>query len=152
MADLVAQIQEVNTRLTMAMDGNKPSESPRFDFRGNIVSLGQQGPSGLVHPERRRNVERSKSVSSLTDTHSASTWIRRIRGGNGSDHPSQEGAAGGATGGATGAAAGGADRGAAGVAASGAASGAAAGAAGGNGDPPPDPKPSDHGNPDCRIS
>jgi len=123
-ADQVAQIQEVNTGLTTAMEGYKFSESSRFDFRGNTVPLGQAGPSGFLHPQRQGNVNRNESEYSLTDTHSASTWLGTIRGGDGSDHNSQDGAASGAAGGATGA----------------------------NGDPPPDPPPSDCGDLACRIS
>lgn len=125
--DQVAQIQEVNTGLTTAMEGCEISESSWFDFRQNTA---QPGLSGTVHPQRRPYFD--GSVSGLRDTDSPSTWHWRIPSGAGSNssHPGE------------------AARGAA----SGTAGGAASGAAGGNGDPPPDPPPSDHSIPNRRIS
>jgi len=87
-----------------------------------------------MHPQRQAQLDH-QSVSSLRDTDSTSTWLGRIRGGEGSD--AGDGNAGGAAGdgNAGGAAGGGAEDGNGG---------------GGAGDPPPqpDPPPSDQNCPD----
>jgi len=138
----LAQVEEMNTGLTTAMDQYKFSESTPFEFRQSAT-----GPSRTQqydHPQRLAGFQ-SPSVSSFRDTESASTWLGRIQGGAGND----DGADGGAAGGADNGAAGGADGGAAGGAEGGAAGGADGGAAGdgrAGGPPlPPDPPPSDHG-------
>lgn len=53
MEDQVAQIKEVNTGLTTAMEEYKLSQSSRFDFQQNTV---QPGPSAMVHPYGRHNL------------------------------------------------------------------------------------------------
>lgn len=123
MDEALAQMAEVNTGLTTAMDHYKISESTPFDFRQNIA--GPSGTQPYLHLQRAAAME-SPSVSSLRDTGSEYSWHARIRGGAESDG-----------------AAGGAGDGAAGGAVDAAAGGAGGGAAW---DPPPpgDPPPSDH--------
>jgi len=137
MEDQLAQSRELNTGLTMAMEGYKFSESASYNF-------GKQGPqagsSTTVRPERRHYI--GSDASSLIDTESEITCSERIRGGAASVV-----AAGGAADEVAGGAAGGVAGGAAGGEAGGAAGGAAGGR-GGAGDPPPPGSgpPSDHGN------
>ena len=91
MDEKLAQVKEINTGMTPATEQYKFSESTPFEFQQSVA-----GPSGTqqhVHPQRMAAFQ-SPSLSSLRDTESASTWMRRIRGGAGSD-----GAPGGAGGG-----------------------------------------------------
>ena len=84
MEDQIAQVEEVDTGLTMAVEGYGFSDSAPYEFR---PSGSQPGPSGTrpvpldgnVHPSRKRHFY-DDSVSSLRDTDSASTWFG-IRGG-----------------------------------------------------------------------
>jgi hypothetical protein len=129
MDERLAQVEEINTRLTTPREQYKFSESTHFEFRQNAV-----GPSvthQYTHPHRQLAFL-SPSVSSLRDTESEFSWnFGIIRGGAGSN---------GAAGGPDGGAAGGADDGAAG----------GRGAAGDPPPPPPDPPPSNYGGPGGR--
>jgi len=78
-----AQVEEIYTRLTTAIEQYKFSESTPFEFGQSVA-----GPSGThryTHPEWQPACQ-SPSGSRLRDTESVSTWnFRRIQGGAGSD-------------------------------------------------------------------
>jgi hypothetical protein len=95
MDERLAQVEEINTGLTTAMEQYNFSESTPFEFLRNAA--GTSGTHQHTHPQRRPAFQ-SPSVSSLRDTECASSWnIARIRRGAGSN-----GAVGGADGGAAG--------------------------------------------------
>jgi hypothetical protein len=92
MEEQIAQVGEVNTGLTTAMEGYQLSQSSLYDFRRTSVTAGPSGTQ-FVHLQRQAAFDQqSISVSSLRDTETEYSWHGRIRGGAGSD-----GAAGGTT-------------------------------------------------------
>ena len=133
MEDQFAPAEDINTRLTTAMEAYNVSESTPFHAE---TMAGPSGTQNWMHPQRIAAMDQlSASVSSLRDTESEISWRSQLRGGAGSNGGQGSGAAGRQDG----RAAGGQD-------------GEATGGPGGNGDPPPDPPPSDHGHPRKRMS
>jgi len=82
MDEQVAQIQEVNIGLTTAMANYKISQSSQYNFRRPMSQVGQAGPSGHVHLDKRGYFDPS-SLTSLRDLDSTSTGLGRIQGGAG---------------------------------------------------------------------
>jgi hypothetical protein len=121
MDGMFAHVGEISTGFTTAMEQDSFSGCAPCKFCQHVA-----GPSGTQHhvQSQRLSAFQSRSVASLRDTESASTWAERLRGGAGSD---------GAAGGADGRAAGGTGR------AAGGADGGVSRGSGTAGDPPPPP-------------
>ena len=89
-----AQMVEVNTGLTTALEECKFSQSLPFNFgRSSVVA----GPSGI---QRRPDFSKSPTETSLRDTGSEYSWHAQLRGGAGSNTGLDCGTDGGADGGA----------------------------------------------------
>jgi hypothetical protein len=149
MDEQLIQVEDINTRLTTAMEVYKVSELASFHSK---PQAGLSGTQTYIHSHTFAAMgQLSILVYSLRDTESEISWRGLMRGEACSDGAA--GRAGGVAGGADGAARGaggaarGADEGARG--AGGAAGGAdrAGGGAARDPAPPPDPAPSDHGEP-----
>jgi len=70
MDEKLAQVEEINTGLTTAMEQYKFSESTPFEFRQSVAGLSRT--QQYVHPQRLPALQ-SPSVYSFRDTESAST-------------------------------------------------------------------------------
>jgi len=87
MDEWVAQIQEINTGLTTALDGCKSSETTHQGVNLYAVMQASTSKQPEVHPSRGYRVESSSYESSLQDTASAQSWTGRFRGGAGDGNP-----------------------------------------------------------------